>query len=510
MKLNKKIIIPAFTLLVGTTLAGSVASTVAWYQYSTRANVSYIGTSAGTIGNLQIRLKGGEWGTRLSIQDVNDYFSAHSIEQAIEPVTPGPLAKNASLKKYVWQELDIAKNAGVPVGDLGHEYFINTSNHAVYHYENDNWVLVDLEAVAVAPDLASANVGDLYVSTANKLYQKAYIAEFYSNPIAGFGPYSKWVRASAKQYVTLPLQLRFAGKNENDLSAKDVYLSKLLIQEDMHNDDVSDHGDISDAIRVHFSAYEDGNEENAINKLVSKNGGTTLTHGKLKLEGGNDFDKAYTGDEFGFDGSSLEYINYGGNSGVQVSYGANIEAQEGVYYEEETPVSGWKQVGIVSESAAGEPDPAAGSIGDFYRDASANKIYKKVANTTWEVFADSYLSGAADPNLETGTSKDFYFKNADGAIFERGFEEEEISPILVGNDEDSAKIGNVTADKKIGSTIGTAVPPAEQHYLNVDVTIWVEGWQKFNRSNKLTSIWEQDLIGAMFDVGIQFAIQDER
>ena len=507
MKLNKKIIIPAITLMVGTTLAGSVASTVAWYQYSTRTNVSYIGTSAGTIGNLQIRLAGGEWGTRLSIQDVADYLSSQGIGQQVEPVTPGALTKNEALKKYAWQEIEVAHGNQVPDGDLGHEYYIKEDNHRLYKYVNDAWEIQADEVAAVVPELANANIGDIYFSNDHKLFQKAYVAkDFYSNPIAGFGPYEKWIKASSAKYVKLPLQLRYIAEDEAHLSAEDVYLSKLVIQEDMNN---GAHGDISDAVRVHFSAYEDGDEENAVNHLVSKNGGTTLTHGKLRLEGGNDFDKAYTGDdEFGFDGSELAYINYGGVDGVQTSYSAKVNAEDGVYYDEETPVAGWKAFGAVIAAAAGAPDAAAGVVGDYYLDSTASeeKLYKKTAVDTWTVFSSSVKVGNADPDLETGTEKQYFVNGLN--IFECGYHNEEISPALVSTVDDSLEIDDITADKKIGSTIATVAQPDPQTYLNVDVTIWIEGWHKFNRSNELTSIWDQDLIGAMFDVGFQFAVQD--
>ena len=514
MKLNKKIIIPAFTLLVGTTLAGSVASTVAWYQYSTRTNVSYIGTSAGTIGNLQIRLKGGEWGTRLSIQDVNDYLSAHSIGQAVEPITSGPMAKNEALKKYAWKEIQVSKGDAEPSAVPGENdpiYYIKEDNHKLYKYVEDAWQLQANEAVAEAPELASANTGDLYLSTANKLFEKAYVAkDFYENPIAGFASYEKWIKADQSKYVKLPLQLRFMGEDENSLSAQNVYISKLLIQEDMHNDDVEAHGDISDAVRVHFSAYETGDEENAVNRLVSKNGGTSLTHGKLKLGGGNDFDKAYADDdEFGFGGSALDYINYGGTEGVQTSYAAKVSEEPGVYYEEEAPISGWTLVGSFN-AAAGEPTPASGSIGDFYLDTATNKIYKKVADNSWGVFAETFSSGTAAPDLESDDSEKYYVDSAASKIYECGFHNETISPILVSNEADSLEIGDITDEKKLGETVETAVNPNPQNYLNVDVTIWIEGWQKFNRGDKLTSIWDQDLIGAIFDVGIQFAVQDIR
>ena len=44
MKTNKKnIIIPALMMAVGLGLVGSISGTVAWYQYSTRVNVAYLG-----------------------------------------------------------------------------------------------------------------------------------------------------------------------------------------------------------------------------------------------------------------------------------------------------------------------------------------------------------------------------------------------------------------------------------------------------------------------------------
>ena len=513
MKLNKKIIIPAITLMVGTTLAGSVASTVAWYQYSTRTNVSYIGTSAGTIGNLQIRLAGGEWGTRLSIRDVNSYLLSQGIGQQVEPVTPGALSKNEALKKHFWQKVDAASGTEVPAGNLGKDYYVKTDTNALYAYDSEHtaWNVVAGATIDDgAPDNAAGDDGDLYVNSADqKVYKKVFKETFYSNPIAGFGPYEKWIKASSAKYVKLPLQLRFIAEDEAHLSAEDVYLSKLVIQEDMHNDDVEAHGDISDAVRIHFSAYEEGDEEHAVSHLVSKNGGTTLTHGKLRLEGGNDFDKAYTGDdEFGFDGSELAYINYGGVEGVQTSYSAKVNAEDGVYYEEEVPANGWKAFGAVIEAAAGAPDAAAGVVGDYYLDSTASeeKLYKKTAVNTWTVFSSSVKVGNADPDLETGTEKQYFVNGLN--IFECGYHNEEISPALVSTVDDSLEIDDITADKKIGSTIATVAQPDPQTYLNVDVTIWIEGWHKFNRSNELTSIWDQDLIGAMFDVGFQFAVQD--
>ena len=70
MKFSKnKIIVSALALAIGASLAGSVGSTIAWYQYSTRANVSFLGQASGISGNLQMRFKGeddSKWRTKIT------------------------------------------------------------------------------------------------------------------------------------------------------------------------------------------------------------------------------------------------------------------------------------------------------------------------------------------------------------------------------------------------------------------------------------------------------------
>ena len=77
MKLNKnKIIVSALALAIGTSLAGSISGTVAWYQYSTRANVAYVGEASGFSSNLQMRFANDDsedniWRTRITWEEMN-------------------------------------------------------------------------------------------------------------------------------------------------------------------------------------------------------------------------------------------------------------------------------------------------------------------------------------------------------------------------------------------------------------------------------------------------------
>ena len=514
MKLNKKVIAPAFMLLAGASLVGSVTGTIAWYQYSTRANVSYIGSSAGTIGNLQVRLAGGEWGTQVRTDDVLDYLAAQNIGQKVEPVTPGNLEKDGSLKHGNWKEM-----AEIPFGeqdpdtagaDTSKKYLqIDGINPAkLFKYENSAWAeddSIDLENAA--PDVDAASVGDQYINLADKkLYEKELADNnFYLNPIFGYGPYNQWTKASSANYVKIPLQLRFIEGDEQHLTAQNVYLTKLLIQKDTGRDaQAAQHGDISEAVRVHFSVYEDGDEDNAVNRLVSKKGGTTLTNGHLKLGNGDDFDKAYDeGDDWGFDGSSYDYVEYG--AGRQVSYAALSEASEGYYYEEETPATGWKEIASFTSDIVA-PDNGQGNDGEYYYKTDTHMLYLK-SSGLWTL-VDNIIYGNDVPNLETPNpnSYNYYVQEGYNKLFLRvPATHEDIDPILVKQSANNPLVLEDITNKELGETVATSDP---QKYLNVDVTIWVEGWQKFNKGGNYSSLWNQDLIGAMFDVGMQFAVQD--
>ena len=79
--MKKKIIISALALTIGAGLAGSITSTAAWYQYSTRTNVAYIGASGGASGNLNVRIRktsqaaAADWKTWISKEELTEYVN---------------------------------------------------------------------------------------------------------------------------------------------------------------------------------------------------------------------------------------------------------------------------------------------------------------------------------------------------------------------------------------------------------------------------------------------------
>ena len=374
MKLNKnKIIVSALALAIGGSLAGSVGSTIAWYQYSTRANVSFLGQATGISGNLQMRFQGqtneSDWKNTLTYAEIADYIANNQGNKDLQPITFGAMTKDAALPA------------------------------------------------------------------------KAYI-----QPAAGAKAMVNWKQATAKNYATIPLQLRFAKRDgvlvnnkDQENVEKDVYLTKALLQADASNA-TNENGakqDMSSALRIHIHAYKSTDEENTkIDKLISKEGGKTATSGKLDLDGDGNPDKKYANDsdEFGFTTSAEPTEILYGDDGVQDTYAAS---------------------------------DVAGS--HTYVDAEGNSSNETTV-----------------PALATGKDS-----NGDNVL--------KLTNLTYPNSETSKKIGKVEA--------------GEDAYLNVDITIWVEGWHKLSNHGspeEFSSIWDAaQYAGSKFNIGLQFAVQED-
>ena len=386
--MKKKIIIPAFALLIGAALAGSITSTAAWYQYSTKTNAALIGASGGAAGNLNMRIReDGQganegWTTFLSKERLSTYLATAGYGQNIRPVTPGALDKDDEL---------------------------------------------------------SLDTND--------------VPKMYANPIPGKGPYAQWKPADKVNFIVIPLQLRFVERDgviENGVDEKnverEVYLSDLVLEQRTESgvSDLSgekDTSDISAALRFHISSYNNGTPNNRTNRLISKNGGTTVTNGQLDLDGDGNPDTPRASDKYGFSDTSAPSgspLTYG--AGQQVSYTAEKLA---------APATGRKyysnQNALVSES-----DP----------------VYSLV------------------PQSRDGKDGDDLVDNT-----------------LIYDPADD------TTSKAIGTTIA-----ATSNFLNVDITIWVEGWQKFETvkdEGTYSSIWNKSYIGSDFNIGFEFAVNAE-
>ena len=407
-----KIVVPTLAIAIGAAIVGSISGTVAWYQYSTRVSTAYLGTSAGTAGNLKLRIKGTDnWLNSLTKEDIKAYLQVENIGQNIVPITAGNMSADAAIAMY-----DASANPGTTPAEMK--------------------------------------------------------PRFFKNPIRGYDErvdYSSaaWLKADSSMYVQIPLQVAFIeydgvekGEEDKEYLEKDVYISDLLIQEDYKNnaDPENLKKDLSSAIRVHVSSFRDDDEsanhaESAFDRLISKDGGTILTEGHLDLDG-DDRDDTYIdsndrGAQYGFGDSASIVANtkkviYG--EGVQVAYSAKDEVTNGSYKALDA------------------------------QEATAEKVYPAVVKSVGN------------------------------------------STVLDENDfEYTKESASGTTSKCIGRTIGydKTKDNWEQDYLNITLTIWLEGWQTLSNptpadANAVSSIWNAaDYIGSQFDVGIQFATQAE-
>lgn len=94
MKKHRKLIISALVCLTGATLATSVTSTVAWFQYVTRVTAAYTGTTAHCTKMLQMSVDNGtNWGTDLLDAQL-------SGSELFAPITTGAQAKDEALSGF--------------------------------------------------------------------------------------------------------------------------------------------------------------------------------------------------------------------------------------------------------------------------------------------------------------------------------------------------------------------------------------------------------------------------
>lgn len=250
----------------GLAFIGSIGGTIAWYQYSTLATAAVSGSSAKCTENLQVAVGTGEGLTFKSSLTTNDIS----------------------------------------------DYLQNTRAEA------------DKETVTVLKPV-----------TAGNQKKDATLNGLKSNPVYQHGPYADWEDAVNTDYVTFPLTFRVLDIDGNSSNSSNTLLdraSKLGLSDitiegkDVDGNKAEGKTDISSAIRVHFSS-KDGDDD--VNRLVSKDGGETVTHGHLDLNGDKDDD---TMAKYEWDNSSTA-IDYGSADSKETSYSASeMSTKEGINY----------------------------------------------------------------------------------------------------------------------------------------------------------------------------------
>ena len=230
MKMPRKLVISSLTLLSAITLAGSISGTVAWYQYSVRAQVAYTGTSAHCSKLLQISVDDGTtWGS--------DIKNSQLPGATFAPVTTGAQDKDAPL----W---------------LKHK--------TVHEYADDG----------VTP-IGTKDISSL----------------FYAQPDRGQGLYDNWLLASDASYAQFEILIKVKdvdGQDPETNLENDVYLTDLTIEDA----NTANHLDLANAVRVHISTeYQDNGTTEKKNFLFAKETEDTEVGGFLDIDEDGEYDQ---------------------------------------------------------------------------------------------------------------------------------------------------------------------------------------------------------------------------
>ena len=267
MKMNKKLIVPFLSTVVGISMAAGIGGAVAWYQYNSQVTASFVGSSVADSTLLQI---------------------GH-IETTVE--------QGQSVDTMVWErDYNFFKNQTTPK-------LVPVTFGAL---DNSN---------AAKPNLLAT--GGTYAYG----YPEAGIKN-------GTG-YSQWAQVAANDgYVRKDIYLR-ALNVDNTHAALDVYLSDITLEIVKNNNVVTDDSVLADALRIHLDIEGNGNQPgDPTNKLISKKAIVATTDpaysglslsGKLDLDGvaGNDTQGGYSWSE----GNTTE-ITYGVPGQYQTTLGA--------------------------------------------------------------------------------------------------------------------------------------------------------------------------------------------
>lgn len=263
MKINKaKLLVGTLAIASVAATVGSISGTFAWFQYNTRASVSYQGATAHCSESLEVRIRNGTttqypWKTELASSDVSDYLS-------------------------------------------------NATNHAT------------------TPGIGRKNTTSLTPVTSGVLAANAFPAastdynaapQLYRNPIYQHFLYAKWTAATAEDYVLIPLQVRV---RDVDGGSSDTLLNKNIYISDIHLDGsvTASKTDVTSALRMSVRAYPSATTSGAATfvQTYSTTGTDVDVFGKLDLNNDNDLDGD---DTYSWDTNAPK--NYGADSGVAKS-----------------------------------------------------------------------------------------------------------------------------------------------------------------------------------------------
>ena len=423
-----KIVVPTLAIAMGAALVGSVSSTLAWYQYSTKAQAAYIGTSVGNSENLEIRVKDGapvnnqqnyKWVSNAKSADIAQLVSEGYGTNVI-PVTPATLASydgTADALPTITNNNVVDKfYSGVETGVAGYGKAATDANYVQFKlnvrykktgdavsYEEKALKLVDLTIVS---DNATVD-NDLWkavrvqISSSHKTGEQQKIDPQTNEPMVDGNndPIMEDVFDNYNSLLARDSQTKIAPITDNtDPEYAANQAQKYVLTDTSANLDTDNNGELDQAWKYEW-------EDNS----AVVYGGATGSQQKAINAAYGDLDQ------------KVAVIPADAENGVELTVTIWIEGWQKL---EHFPNGNkndtlWSSVtGVIT----GEEEPSAhnfGSIalteGVLYLDSTTNKLYSRTASETWEEVTVATVAGVnPDAAHATGNVGDYYiYTNGD-------------------------------------------------------------------------------------------------
>ena len=263
-----KITFALLGIMTAVCAAGSIGSTLAWYAYSTRAIMSYTGTSVASTKNLQIGIA-----SDVHLDDMPD-----------------------SIQEVTFQ------------GDSNYYYFATTGTGLTYDIIAKYLTVKQYATNEMEPTTTSSYT----TGVSNFSLKKSPNQSVHGNVTP----------AEKKNYLTIPFVFRIMNENNQYVANQELWLSKAVARANSNKD-----GNMYKAIRI-FVDREDsiyGEKNDFIFNPSASQGGRTRVGGLLHLSGSGYYDFDSNGEVlYGeYDQAALNDISSEGYEGEDVLYDVN-------------------------------------------------------------------------------------------------------------------------------------------------------------------------------------------
>lgn len=494
-----KISISALSIVTTASIAGAITGTVAWFQYSTRAQAAFTGTTVHCSENLRISIDGNNWKTELNSSETQQYLLNNGREDtALRPVTTGEHKKDEKINGFKrnpiyqfnemknWIEADESDYVTFPLrlkvvdvnGKQG-EYLL-----AKKIYLSDLTIVTSSNNPAIKYDITDAlrvhyDIGDFHATIANQEYNVNTYGPLDLDGDTKLDMSEGYDFTDGRSILQYGLEREVKGVVEDDehMPANPGEGDVYYFVED--NEYKEYKGSEFESLKINAESYSNKHVDN--NSIIADDSNPNDIKGQSI---GSTVNAVPTFNEL--PGADLE-VNQKDVRKV-ASENKNYEWNGSAWVASEETTTTKAQVNSVQ-------DLITVSSNDVYYARNNNLLYK-YNGSAWEIDADeevdtlpSNLPSIGDSYYVTSADKNYTWNGSSWVEVEV---ENNFNAIdeLPGNDV-YGKRYYLSTDKKFHRWSGNgdvwSIEDKDLDVLKIDVTIYLEGWSKLANKGTVAS-----------------------